>query len=138
MPEVVTCLLLDKQNKLLILKRSNKVKTYKGQWGGVAGYVEEKENPQQTAIKEIKEETELEKDQVKLIKKGDPLIFTDYHKGKKYDWKVNPFVFRVQKKDKINIDWEHSEYRWIPPQQVSKFDTVPRFKELVYKVLEGE
>lgn len=138
MSEVVTCLLLDEQNNLLLLKRSNEVRTYQGQWGGVAGYVEEDEAPQETAIKEIKEETSLEKEDVKLLKKGEPLIFTDHHNGKKYDWKVNPFVFRVQKKDKINIDWEHSEYRWIPPQQVSKFDTVPRFKELVYKVLERE
>ena len=40
MPKVVTCILQYK-NKILILKRSNKVGTYKEMWGGVAGFVEE-------------------------------------------------------------------------------------------------
>ena len=43
MPRVVTCLLVNNEGDLLILKRSNRVRTYKGLWGGVAGYVEEDE-----------------------------------------------------------------------------------------------
>jgi 8-oxo-dGTP pyrophosphatase MutT (NUDIX family) len=50
-----------KGDKLLILKRSDKVGTYKGLWGGVAGYVEENEEPYETALKEIKEEVGIEK-----------------------------------------------------------------------------
>ena len=45
MPKAVTCLLINDNGKLLILKRSKKVSTYKGQWGGVAGYIEEGESP---------------------------------------------------------------------------------------------
>ena len=60
MPKVVTCLLM-KDSKLLILKRSDKVSTYKGLWGGVAGYIEEHEEPYETALKEIKEEVGIEK-----------------------------------------------------------------------------
>ena len=57
MPNVVTVLLINDEEKILILKRSNKVRTYKGLWGGVAGYIEENETPYEAIVREIKEET---------------------------------------------------------------------------------
>lgn len=131
--DVVTCVLTNKKNEILILKRSDKVKTYKGLWGGVAGYVEKDEKPVETAFKEIKEETGLNENEVNLVKKIDLISFRDVDEGEEFFWHVHPFVFRVEKKGKINIDWEHSEYRWIPPSKIFDFDTVPHFKELVSK-----
>ena len=133
MPEVVTCLLED-NGKILILKRSLKVRTYKGLWGGVAGYVEEGETPLETAIKEINEEVGLEKEDVKLIRRIDPVKFTDFYEGEKYNWTIFPFLFSVDKKDKIKIDWEHSEFRWIIPLEIVNYDTVPHLKEIVMKI----
>jgi len=133
MPKVVTCLLI-KDDKLLILKRSDKVGTYKGQWGGVAGYVEEHEEPYETALKEIKEEVGIEKEDVSLIRQCDPFTFTDYHEGKKYDWTIYPFLFRIEKKDKVQIDWEHSKYRWISPLNIGRYDTVPHLKDIMFKI----
>ena len=52
MSQVVTCI-LEHDGKILLLKRSNQVGTYRGLWGGVAGYVEELEDPYDTALKEI-------------------------------------------------------------------------------------
>ena len=54
MPNVVTCL-LENNGEILILKRSEEVGTYQELWGGVAGFVEEDEDPRETAVKEIKE-----------------------------------------------------------------------------------
>jgi len=135
MPSVVTCLIRDKKGKILILKRSNKVKTYKGLWSGVSGYVEEGEKPIDTAYKEIFEEVRLEKEDIKLIDSKDPIEFTDKYKNEIYNWKVFPFLFKTNKKDKIQIDWEHTEYRWILPKEVEKFDTVPHFLDVVSKLL---
>ncbi len=135
MPKVATCLLINNDGKLLILKRSNAVRTYRGLWGGVAGYIEENEEPYQTAIKEIREEVGLEKDKISLIKKLDPIEFTDSYNGKVNDWKIFPFLFKIEKKSKIIIDWEHLEYRWILPIEIEKYDTVPRLKEIVSKLL---
>ena len=134
MPRVVTCLLVNDDRKLLILKRSNMVRTYKGLWGGVAGYVEKNEEPYETALKEIREETGLGKKDVKLIKQIESVNFTDFYEGVRYDWKIFPFLFKTDNKSKIHINWEHSEYRWITPTEIEKMDTVPHFRELVFKV----
>ena len=37
---VVTCFLMH-QGKLLVLRRSAKVRTYQGKWAGVSGYIED-------------------------------------------------------------------------------------------------
>jgi 8-oxo-dGTP pyrophosphatase MutT (NUDIX family) len=135
MPNAVTCLLINDEGKLLILKRSNKVRTYRGLWGGVAGYVEENEDPYDTAVKEIREEVGIKEENVSLIKNLDPVEFTDFYNGEKYNWKIFTFLFKTEKKDKINIDWEHSEYRWIPPSEIKNYDTVPYFKDIVSRLL---
>ena len=135
MPKVVTCLLINDEGKLLILKRSEKVRTYNGMWGGVAGYIEENEEPFDTALKEINEEVGLDSEDVNFIKKLEPISFTDFYKKEKYDWEVFVFLFKTEKKDKVIIDWEHSEYRWISPSEIVKYDTVPHLKEVVSKLL---
>ena len=135
MPKVATCLLIDEEGKLLILKISDKVRTYKGLWGGIAGYVEEHEYPYETALKEIKEEVGLENEEIHFIKSLDPIRFTDLYKGEKYDWEVFAFLFKTGKKDKVDLDWEHSEFQWIPPSKIIDYNTVPHFKKVVSKLL---
>ena len=136
MPKVVTCLLMNK-DKLLILKRSDEVGTYKGLWGGVAGYVKEHEEPYETALKEIKGEVGIDgigKKDVSLVRKCDPFTFTGCCEGKKYEWTIYPFLFRMKKKNKIKIDWEHSKYKWISPLEIGRYDTVPHLKDIVFKI----
>ena len=135
MPKVATCLLINKDGELLILKRSDKVRTYKGMWGGVAGYVEENEEPYETAVKEIREEVGINEENISLIKQLGPVEFTDFYGGERYDWIIFVFIFKVEKKAKINIDWEHLEYRWIPPSEIEKYNTVPHLKDIVLKFL---
>ncbi len=134
MPNVVTCLLLQ-NDKLLILKRSNKVRTYKGLWGGVAGYVEEYEKPYEAALKETREETGLDQTQVVFIKQGDSVTITDIDEGNTYEWIIHPFIFKIKTKTTIRIDWEHTEYRWIQPKDIQTYKTVPHFREIVQKYL---
>jgi 8-oxo-dGTP pyrophosphatase MutT (NUDIX family) len=135
MTSVATSLLINEEGNLLILKRSKKVKTYKGYWGGVAGYIEKNEKPTETAYKEIKEEVGLDKKDVELIKKLDPIKFSDVYENKKYNWEIFIFLFKISKTSEIKIDWEHSEYRWIYPSDIEKFNTVPHLKDIVKKLI---
>ncbi len=127
MTDVVTCFLMHKK-KILLLKRSNDVKTYKGYWAGISGYIEKTEEPFETAVKEIVEETGLKTTDFKLIKKGKPIRFKDAHKGKFFHWVIHPFLFSTATKN-IEIDWEHIDYKWILPEEITNFQTVPKLKE---------
>ena len=132
MPDVVTCI-LENNDFILILKRSNKVSTYKGLWGGVAGFIEENEEDYVTAIKEIKEEVGLNKEDVVFIKKADFIKFSDCYQDVTYDWVVHPFLFKVKNRNSIKIDWEHTEFKWIDPKEIRNYSTVPHFNDVVEK-----
>ncbi|KYK23152.1 hypothetical protein AYK25_02095 [Thermoplasmatales archaeon SM1-50] len=134
MPQVVTCI-LENDGKILVLKRSTLVSTYRGRWGGVAGYIEEQEKPIDTAIKEISEEVGIQPDALTLVKKGDPINISDTSDGRSYDWVVHPFLFHIKDKTLVRIDWEHEEYRWVFPSEVKTFDTVPGLDAVVKQLL---
>jgi 8-oxo-dGTP pyrophosphatase MutT (NUDIX family) len=134
MPQVVTCI-LEHDGKILLLKRSNLVGTYRGLWGGVAGYVEELEEPYDTAIKEIRKEAGIDADAVELVRKGDPIEISDTYDGRRYNWIVYPFLFHIQSKELVQIDWEHEEYRWVHPSEIKKLDTVPGLDDVVAQLL---
>jgi 8-oxo-dGTP diphosphatase len=119
MPQVVTCI-LENSGKILILRRSKLVGTYRGLWGGVAGFVEELEDPYDTAIKEIREEVGIGTNDLTLVRKGEPVEFTDVYDGRRYEWIVHPFLFHVDHAGLVRIDWEHEEYRWIYPSDLKK------------------
>jgi 8-oxo-dGTP pyrophosphatase MutT (NUDIX family) len=110
--------------KILILRRSGKVGTYRGRWGAVAGYIEEGETPDEAACKEIEEEAGVK--EAKLIKRGEPFEFLDSELG--VVWVVHPYRFAVET-DQIHIDWEHVESRWIRPEELGSYEIVPKLDE---------
>jgi len=116
---------LEFEDKILILRRSKKVGTYRGRWAGVSGYIEEE--PDKQAMIEIKEETGLGEEDVELIKKGKPLIIVDEKINRK--WVVHPYRWQIKDPQKIKIDWEHKEMKWIKPCNLSRYRTVPGLKE---------
>jgi len=122
--DVVTCILRF-EGKILILKRSEKVSTNQGLWAGVSGYIEDGEAPLQTARKEIREETAVEN--AELLKSGEIL---KVRSGTRL-WCIHPFLFEPASAD-ITIDWEHTDYRWIDPDDIDHGTTVPGF-QLVLK-----
>ena len=126
---VVTCF-LEHDGKVLILRRSEKVGTYRGRWAGVSGYIETSADEQ--ALTEIREETQLVSTDVELIKKGDPLEVVDDETGIR--WHVHPYLFRVADPGKVVIDWEHTEAKWIDPGDLGRYETVPALGEALGSV----
>ncbi len=127
--KVVTCF-LESGNEILILCRSQQVGSYQGRWAGVSGYIETTADEQ--ALTEIAEETSLSPEDLKLIRKGEPLTITDEKLGIK--WVVHPYLFHIKDRDKIKIDWEHKETKWIAPEDIGNYQTVPRLAETLARV----
>ena len=66
--DVVT-VFLTHRSKILVLKRSGEVSTYKGHWAGVSGYLESN-NALAQALTEMAEEVGLGEEDVTLLKAG--------------------------------------------------------------------
>ena len=128
---VVTAFLRHGGN-ILIFRRSDKVASYQDKWAGVSGYMES--TPDKHVFTEINEETSLEKEDIVLVKKGQPVVAEDPKINTR--WIIHSYLFDVRDKDKITIDWEHKEMRWISPDRLDEFDTVPKLKEALDAVLE--
>ena len=130
---VVTCF-LESDGEVLILRRSRQVGSYQGKWAGVSGYIETTADEQ--ALVEIEEETGLSQENLKLINKGEPLSIEDERIGIK--WVVHPYLFHIEDRGKIKIDWEHKETKWIKPEEIGNYQTVPKLKETLARVYESQ
>ena len=132
--DVVT-VFLTHRSKILVLKRSGEVGTYKGHWAGVSGYLESS-NALDQALTEMAEELGLNEEDVTLLKAGKPLEVVDRTRGRA--WRVHPFLFVVHEPDKITLDWENIEMRWILPEEIVQFQTVPALKEALERVIKDD
>ncbi len=127
--QVVTSF-LESDGEILILRRSERVGSYQGRWAGVSGYIETTADEQ--ALTEIEEETGLRQQDLELIKKGKPLPIKDERLGVK--WVVHPYLFHIKDRGKIKIDWEHKGVKWIRPEDIDSYQTVPELKEILARV----
>lgn len=129
--EIVTSFLF-KNGKVLLLKRSDKVGTFRGKWAGVSGFIED-ENSLEAALREIKEETGVDSKYLELLKIGIPFNINDCTNDT--IWSINPFLFRF-KGEEIKIDWEHDTFEWIYPKEMDNYDVVTHLKKTLFNLIE--
>ena len=136
---VVTCFLLRMDGsdpQLLIVQRSQRVGSYHGHWAGVSGFVEPGVTPDEQAYTEIREETQLQREQVRMLRRGAIVEYSDAAIGR--HWFVHPFLFHVLTPDAIQTDWEAVDLRWIDPATLTDYETVPKLLEAYQAALHGE
>lgn len=121
---------VENEGKILLLKRSELVGTYQGLWAGVSGYLEKDEEAIDRAITEIEEEVGISNP--KLLCAGD-LVFS---RNERTVWVVHPFLFHTDSTD-VELDWEHTDHKWILPSELSGFETVPRLSKTLGAVAQG-
>lgn len=129
---VLTCF-VKYGNKILLLKRSDKVRVYQGLWNSVAGYLDEFRPLEEKAHEELREELGITADIIKQTKLGQPYELTD-NKAQKI-WIIFPVLIELNKEPAIKLDWEHTDYKWIDPNDLKSFDIVPDLDKTLAKVL---
>ena len=107
----------------------------KGRWAGISGYVENREQPLNRALKEIAEETGLAGGDVQLVNIGVQLEAVEKASPETV-WVVHPFLFRSNS-NIIKLDRENEDYHWIDPEKIENYDTVPKLKEALVSAMQG-
>jgi len=120
-------------DKLLILKRSDKVKSMKGLWAGISGIIENDEEPLKRAKIEIFEEVGITEDKITLIKTIEEIRINS-PQYKNHEWKIFPFLFE-SKNPIVKLNWENSEFRWITIDDLDKYETVPSLQKVLLNLL---
>ena len=92
--KIVTSFIRD-NGKLLILKRSEKVKSMRGLWAGVSGIIEKNEEPLKRAKIEIFEEVGITEDNITLVKTAKE-IRVNSPQYENHEWKIFPFLFETK------------------------------------------
>ena len=90
---------LTHNNKILILKRSQKVKTMKGLWSGISGVIENNEMPVERAKIEIFEEVGINQEYITRIKTNKELC-VESPQYKNHQWMFNLIYMYLVKNTK--------------------------------------
>ncbi len=132
--EAVTTIVRNR-GQILILKRSNRVGSCRGRWAGVSGHVEPDDSAySRRALTEVEEETGMK---ARIVKEGPVLDIRDTCGEKSRVWRIHTFLADVSDSDReeMKIDWEHTEYRWVSPEELENYSTVPRLADVVRLLL---
>ena len=124
---------LKNSNNILLLRRSEKVKSMKNFWAGISGIIEGDEEPIKRAKIEIYEEVGIKESDIILVKEGDRILI-ESPQYLNHQWEVYPFLFSCTKRE-IKLNWENSDSKWINMNELNNFRTVPSLDKVLSRLL---
>ena len=113
---VAKVVLIDNKNRVLLLKRSNYMEKFAGDWDLPGGHLRENENLELGLKREVKEETQLKIRNPEFFQKMDNLHF---------------FYARYDSQEIILSD-EHTEYKFFEKKELNPKE---KFQKLALKAL---
>ena len=123
---VVTC-----KGKILIVRRNKKSNFYPGYWNGVPGFLDDKRGLEEKVRDELQEELGISGRSIHKIKLGE-IFHQDAPKYKK-TWIVHLVLVKVATQ-KVALDWESENYKWVSLKEVRQYKLLPGFDEVLDKL----
>jgi 8-oxo-dGTP pyrophosphatase MutT (NUDIX family) len=123
MPVGSAVVIFDEDGRVLILLRPKNMKWAPGKWALPGGHIEEGERPIDAAVREVREETTLEI--------SEPVEFHTSDNGE-----VRYFTTRVSQPS-VTIDFEHDDFAWAYPEDLTNYDRVSTLDKLVARAKEA-
>ena len=135
----VVTVFLARGGRVLVLKRSAAVATYRGRWAGISGSVETGELPAAAASRELGEETGLRGgSEARLVRQGLHVDVDDGAGVRALRFRVHPFRWDLAEGAEPRLDFEHDEARWMAPDELIPLaaagETVPELDEALARV----
>nr|MBN1229875.1 NUDIX domain-containing protein [Anaerolineae bacterium] len=119
---IAAAILQRPDGKILLLKRSPEHTTNAGKWCFVTGYIEEGEEPEAAAIRELEEELSI---CARPVQAGGLVVVETDWGGTLH---VFPYLFNTEIID-IQLEGEHTNYTWIHPHEIYQYDVVQQLDE---------
>lgn len=119
------------RDKILVVQRSKELNFYPGYWNGVSGFLDDKRSFEQKVKDELREELGIPAKMVKKIRLCE--IFHQEAPKYKKTWIVHPVLVEIAT-DKIKLDWEARNYRWVKFNEARKLKLLPGFDRVLEKV----
>lgn len=110
---------IKKDNKLLLLKRSENEESYAGFWQPPEGHIESDENPEVAVKREVKEEIGLEFKNCKYV--GTNGFIYNLEKGNILGIRI---LFDGNIEGEVVLSSEHSEYKWFSKEEFINSDKI--------------
>jgi 8-oxo-dGTP diphosphatase len=114
-----------KDGNILILKRSSTDQWMPNHYGLPGGKLDYGENPLQAACRECKEEANL------IVSSKDLVFLPKVSKEKQH-----AFYYTTKFNGEPKLDFEHSDFQWVNPKELSKYKVVPDLPEIISAALE--
>jgi 8-oxo-dGTP pyrophosphatase MutT (NUDIX family) len=103
-------------------------------WAGVSGIIEKNDTtPLARAKIEILEETGINETQIELLKATQQIKISS-PQYKNHEWNIFPFLFTTKNLE-IKLNWENSEFKWIEPNEIKNYETVPELEKILFSLL---
>ena len=113
-------IIFNERDEVLLLKRMQPQRDFPGVWGFPGGALEGLEEPYETAIRETKEETNLDIWHLKRVKREQN--FLDIYTTRNFE-------------GNIALCFEHTDYAWVPIEQLDNYNLIPGSKELIEEAI---
>ncbi len=114
-------LVVNGDGQMLLLQRHASAKFAPRQWGFPGGKIEEGETALEAALRETEEETTL------IVKDPQPLgqfSAVEAYLGEEYTGTVE-------------IDFEHTDWVWVAPENLTKYDLAPNVMDIYEKAMKN-
>jgi len=115
-----------KDGKVLIVRRSATDEWMPGHYGLPGGKLDGDESPKKAVERECKEEVGLIINPENLVFL--PKVSADHQHG---------FYYTTEFSGEPKLDFEHDDFKWVNPKDLSKFKTVPDLIDIINDALEN-
>ena len=124
----------NKKGQFLVVKRSDEDDYMAGMWELPGGGIDASESPQKGLQREVAEEIGLDVDVAKPLGVHTYIMETEQESIHR----VEITFLCIAKKDKeVVLSFEHSDYQWILPQEVSDFDFSDYMRQVITDCLQA-
>lgn len=118
----VKCIVFNPEGKLLLLQRSSKAGGG-GKWSLIGGGLDHNEDPLEGIKREVREEAEIEIYDIK------PINIITFKDDKDF---VLMIAYQAKTdSDKITLNWEHDDYKWISKEEALNMEISETIKDFI-------